>query len=672
EAVGAAHALVKAVKGEKLDLYERFAEMVNGRPPIEPRDLLELVPAPEPAPLDEVEPVESIVRRFSGGAMSHGALSAEAHETIAIAFNRLGGRSNCGEGGEDPARYRDERNSRIKQVASGRFGVTAEYAAFADELQIKVAQGSKPGEGGQIPAHKVTEEIARLRGTQPGVSLISPPPHHDIYSIEDLAQLIFDLREVNPEADVSVKLVSESGVGVIAAGVAKAHADVVHVAGADGGTGASPLPSIKHAGAPWELGLAETQQALVANELRGRVRIRVDGGFKTGRDVVVAALLGADEFSFGTALLLAEGCLMVRSCHLDTCPVGIASQRPELRAKYAGTPEMVEAYLRFVALEVRELLASLGLRTIDDAVGRVDLLRQRVTGDPAADSLDLGPLLARAGQGNARYVGEPVPHQGDRLGALLLAQGKAAISGARLVEPGYQITNADRAIGARLGGAIAKAVGSASPAGRVRARFEGSAGQSFGAFNVTGVELSLVGEANDYVGKSMSGGRIVVAPPADDAGDPCLVGNTVLYGATGGELYVAGTAGERFAVRNSGAVAVVEGVGDHACEYMTRGTVVVLGAHGRNFGAGMTGGEAFLLDPVEELVNAELVALLELERGDAERLLATIERHRDLTGSARAAALLADPDAAVRRFRRLVPRTSAALREEPAKERATA
>ncbi|MFN8222900.1 MAG: glutamate synthase large subunit [Gaiellales bacterium] len=656
-AVSGAHALVKAVKGERYELYEKFASLVNERAPMEPRDLLELVMAAEPIPLDRVEPVDSIVKRFSGGAMSHGALSAEAHETIAIALNRLGGRSNCGEGGEDSARYGDERNSKIKQIASGRFGVTAEYAIAAEELQIKVAQGSKPGEGGQIPAHKVTDEIARLRNTQPGVSLISPPPHHDIYSIEDLAQLIFDLREVNPDADISVKLVSESGVGVIAAGVAKAHADVVHVAGADGGTGASPLPSIKHAGAPWELGLAETQQALVANGLRGRVRVRVDGGFKTGRDVVVAALLGADEFSFGTALLLAEGCLMVRSCHLDTCPVGIASQKSELRAKFAGTPEMVEAYLRFVALEVRELLASLGLRTVDDAVGRVDLLRQRQTGDEAVDSLDLAPLLQQAGQGHARFVGEPVPHEGDRLGALLLAQGKAAITGARLVEPGYAITNADRAIGARLGGAIAKAVGSGKPAGRVRARFEGSAGQSFGAFLTSGVELSLVGEANDYVGKSMSGGRIVVSPPAGDAGDPCLAGNTVLYGATGGELFLAGTAGERFAVRNSGATAVVEGVGDHGCEYMTRGTVVVLGPHGRNFGAGMTGGTAYLLEPDERLVNDELVALVPLGSEDVDRLVELLERHLDLTGSARAGALLARRETLAERFRLVVPRT---------------
>jgi glutamate synthase (ferredoxin) len=672
EGMTAAHALVKAVKGERFELYERFATLVNERAPLEPRDLLELVPAGEPLSVDEVEPVDSIVRRFSGGAMSHGALSAEAHETIAIAFNRLGGRSNSGEGGEDRERYRDERNSRIKQVASGRFGVTAEYAAFAEELQIKIAQGSKPGEGGQIPAHKVSEEIARLRSTTPGVSLISPPPHHDIYSIEDLAQLVFDLREVNPDADVSVKLVASSGVGLIAAGVAKAHADVVHIAGADGGTGASPLASIKHAGAPWELGLAETQQALMANGLRGRVRVRVDGGMKTGRDVVVAALLGADEYSFGTALLLAEGCLMVRSCHLDTCPVGIASQRPELRAKFAGTPEMVETYLRFVALEVRELLASLGLKTLDEAVGRTELLRQRRTGDPAADALDLTALLVRHRVGPARFVGQPVPHEPDRLGALLAAQGKAAITGARLVEPAFEITNADRAIGARLGGAIARVAGNGSPAGRVRARFEGSAGQSFGAFLTAGVELRLVGEANDYVGKAMSGGRIVVAPPDGDAGDACLVGNTVLYGATGGELYCAGSAGERFAVRNSGAVAVVEGVGDHACEYMTRGTVVVLGSHGRNLGAGMTGGEAFLLDADERLVNGELVALVPLERADADRLVELLDRHVRLTGSLRAEALLAEFDASIERFRRLAPRTELAERERSGEARLTA
>ncbi len=597
EAVAEAHALRAATRGGHSELYDRFAELVNGRTPLEPRDLLELVPAGPPVPLDEVEPASTILRRFSGGAMSLGALSAEAHETVAIALNRLGARANSGEGGESPDRYHDERNSKIKQVASGRFGVTAEYAVSAEELQIKIAQGSKPGEGGQIPEHKVTEEIARLRKTRPGVALISPPPHHDIYSIEDLAQLVFDLREVNPEAAVSVKLVAASGVGLVAAGVAKAHADVIHIAGADGGTGASPLVSIKHAGVPWELGLAEAQQALVANHLRSRVRLRVDGGFKTGRDVVVAALLGADEYAFGTALLLAEGCLMVRSCHLDTCPVGIATQKPELRAKFAGTPEMVQAYLLFVVEEVRRLLASLGLRSFEDAVGRVECLKQRRTGAGDASSLDLSPLMARSAEGTTRFTAARPADPGDRLGILLGAQGRAAIAEATLVEPRHQITNSDRAVGARLGGAIARVAGSGSPPGRVRARFEGSAGQSFGAFLTAGVELDLVGEANDGVGKSMSGGRIVISPPDNDAGDACLIGNAALYGATGGELFCAGSAGERFAVRNSGAVAVVEGVGDHGCEYMTAGIVVVLGEVGLNFGAGMTGGEAYVLDP---------------------------------------------------------------------------
>ncbi len=611
-------------------------------------------------PLEEVEAAQAIVRRFSGGAMSHGALSAEAHETIAIALNGLGARSNSGEGGEDSSRFCTSRNSAIKQVASARFGVTAEYAAFADELQIKIAQGSKPGEGGQIPAHKVSEEIAGLRRAQPGVSLISPPPHHDIYSIEDLAQLIFDLREVNPTADISVKLVAETGVGIVATGVAKAHADVIHVGGADGGTGASPLPSIKHAGAPWEVGLAETQQALVANHLRGRVRVRVDGGFKTGRDVVVAALLGADEFSFGTALLLAEGCLMVRSCHLDTCPVGIATQQPELRAKFAGTPEMIQAYLLFVAEEVRRLLASLGLRSLDDAVGRVECLRQRHTGDPATDTLDLSPLLQRAAEGAARHTGDAPRRAGDRLGTLLHAQGADALAAAALVEPRHVVTNGDRAIGARLGGAVAKRYGSAAPPGRLRARFEGSAGQSFGAFLTAGVELHLVGEANDYVGKAMSGGRVVVAPPAGDAGDPCLIGNTALYGATGGKLFCAGSAGERFAVRNSGAVGVVEGVGDHGCEYMTAGTVVVLGPVGLNFGAGMTGGEAYVYDRDGRLgicLNDDLVVPHAPDADELAALHALLERHVRYTGSPRAAVLLEDWASESTRFLRVAPRT---------------
>jgi glutamate synthase (ferredoxin) len=495
------------------------------------------------------------------------------------------------------------------------------------------------------------------------VSLISPPPHHDIYSIEDLAQLIFDLREVNPDADVSVKLVSEAGVGIVAAGVAKAHADVIHVGGADGGTGASPLPSIKHAGAPWEVGLAETQQALVANHLRGRVRIRVDGGFKTGRDVVVAALLGADEFSFGTALLIAEGCLMVRSCHLDTCPVGIATQQPELRAKFAATPEMVQAYLLFVAEEVRRLLASLGLRSVSEAVGRVECLRQRHTGDPAADTLDLSPLLARAGEGAARHTAPAPRGAGDRLGGLIHSQGSAALEWAALVEPRHVVTNGDRAIGARLGGAVAKRYGAMPPPGRLRAHFEGSAGQSFGAFLTSGIQLHLVGEANDYVGKAMSGGRIVIEAPLDDAGDPCLVGNTALYGATGGKLFCAGSAGERFAVRNSGAVAVIEGVGDHACEYMTAGTVVVLGAVGLNFGAGMTGGDAFVHDPegrLEGCLNADLVVARAPTAERLEELRVLVERHARYTRSPRAAALLEAWDDESRRFVHVAPRVEVA------------
>ncbi len=661
----AAHALRRAVNGAGRAHYERFASLVDGRQPIELRDLLELVGDGPPVPLEDVEPAADIVARFSSGGMSHGSLSAEAHETIAIAFNRLGARSNSGEGGEDPKRFRTERNSRIKQVASGRFGVTPEYAAFADELQIKIAQGSKPGEGGQLPAHKVTAEIAALRHTQPGVQLISPPPHHDIYSIEDLAQLVFDLKQVNAGAAVSVKLVAETGIGLVAAGVAKALADVVHVAGCDGGTGASPLSSIKNAGLPWELGLAETQQALVANGLRGRGRLRVDGGLKTGRDIVVAALLGADEFSFGTALLIAEGCLMVRSCHLDTCPVGIATQRPELRAKYAATPEMVEAYLLFVAEEVRLHLARLGLRGVAEAVGRTDLLQPRRDRDRRASLLTLEPLLAGLGAG---YRGEPLPEpEGGELGELLAADAASALEEARLVDLAYPISNRDRAVGARLGGRIGRRFGAHPPEGRVRARFEGAAGQSFGAFLAAGVKVTLVGEANDGVGKSMGGGRIAIVPPPDDAGDPVLAGNAVLYGATGGELYCAGRAGERFAVRNSGAVAVVEGVGDHACEYMTGGTVVILGEHGSNLGAGMSGGVAYVYDRArllplrlnEQLVEAERVTGL-----GPEELRVLLERHVRYTGSQRAADLLARWEGEAGWFWRVAPRLETAARPD--------
>ncbi|HEV3485042.1 MAG TPA: glutamate synthase-related protein, partial [Vicinamibacterales bacterium] len=652
-----AHELRKAVRGDDA-AYARFAALVNERPPTEPRDLLELVPAPMPVPLEDVEPATDIARRFSTGAMSHGALSAEAHETLSIALNMIGGMANTGEGGEAPERYADARNSGIKQIASGRFGVTPAYLAHARELQIKMAQGSKPGEGGQIPGMKVTEEIARLRHTVPGVALISPPPHHDIYSIEDLAQLIFDLKQANDEAAVSVKLVASDGVGTIAAGVVKGLADVVHIAGGDGGTGASPLSSIKNAGMPWEVGLVETQQALVANGLRGRVRLRVDGGFKTGRDVIVAALLGADEFSFGTAALVAEGCILVRTCHRNTCPVGIATQDPELRKKFAGTPEMVARYLIHVAEEARVLLANLGLRSLDDAIGRTDLLAPRPTGDVRAASLEVARLLVAPRGGPRRFTGRlPIQQPRSALGDRLHDDAVDAVRTGAVLELDYTITTADRSVGARLGGALARMPADHLP-GRVVARFTGEAGQSFGAFLAPGIDLRLIGEANDYVGKGMGGGRIVVAPPENDGGEPVLVGNTVLYGATGGQLYVAGQAGERFAVRNSGAVAVVEGTGDHACEYMTAGAVVVLGPTGRNFGAGMSGGEAYVFDPDEGLganLNTQLVAAYEPSAAQLESLKRIIARHHELTGSKIGGAILDEWGIRAALFKRVAP-----------------
>ncbi len=590
--------------------------------------------------------------------MSHGALSAEAHETLSVALNMIGGMANTGEGGEAPERYRDQRNSGIKQIASGRFGVTPAYVAFAKELQIKMAQGSKPGEGGQLPGVKVSAEIARLRHTVPGVALISPPPHHDIYSIEDLAQLVFDLKQANPDADVSVKLVASEGVGTIAAGVVKALSDVVHISGGDGGTGASPLSSIKNAGMPWEIGLAETQRALVDNDLRGRARLRVDGGFKTGRDVVVAALLGADEFSFGTAALLAEGCILVRTCHRDTCPVGIATQNPELRKKFAGTPEMVARYLLLVAQEARLLLSSLGLRSIAEAVGRVELLRQRRTNDARHDSFDLTPLLVQGGSCDRRFTGGlPIQRPRSALGDRLFEDAFETLESGKSASLSYEITTADRAVGARLGCWL-EARPPGATRGNVKAAFEGEAGQSFGAFLADGIELNLMGEANDYVAKSMGGGRVTVRPPANDAGDPYLVGNTVLYGATGGQLFVAGRAGERFAVRNSGAVAVIEGAGDHACEYMTAGAVVILGPVGRNMGAGMSGGEAYVYDPSDDLdasLNTQLVSPYQPTPAQLESLKRVIHRHCEATGSTVADAILASWEETQHHFKRVAP-----------------
>lgn len=644
------HALQKAAKSNDYAVYKAYSDLVHKRQPAELRDLLTWSALGPAVAIDEVESISEIVQRFSTAAMSHGSTSLEAHETLSIAMNRIGGLSNSGEGGEDPDRYDNERNSTIKQVASGRFGVTPAYLSSAVELQIKMAQGSKPGEGGQIPGNKVTEEIARNRYTVPGMQLISPPPHHDIYSIEDLAQLIYDLKQTNPSAAVSVKLVAEAGVGTVAAGVAKGGADVVHISGHSGGTGASPLSSIKNAGVNWELGLAEAQQTLVINNLRGRVRVRVDGGFKTGRDVIVAALLGADEFSFGTAALVAEGCVMARACHNNTCPVGIATQNPELRAKFTGTPEQVMHFFLHIAQEVREVMAELGARSLDELIGRVDLLSQQPTGYADADTLNLAALLVRVDDDGGpikntdRWNGRITVGE---LNTQMLQDAVPALDSGLAVELQYVVSNHDRTIGATLSGAIGKRFGNAGlPEGTIKAKFTGSAGQSFGAFLAPGMHLTLEGESNDYVGKGMAGGEIVVRPSAT-AGytwhKSSIIGNTCLYGATGGALYAAGQAGERFAVRNSGALAVVEGIGDHGCEYMTGGVVLVLGPTGRNFGAGMTGGLAYVLDEQSNFpvrCNTEMVELGTLDAQDEDNVRALLERHADLTKSPLASALL--------------------------------
>ncbi|MGO8914541.1 MAG: glutamate synthase large subunit, partial [Stellaceae bacterium] len=590
------------------------------------RALLDFKLPPSPIPLDEVEPATEIVKRFSGGAMSFGSISWEAHTTLAIALNRLQGRSNTGEGGEDPQRYKplpngDSMRSAIHQVASGRFGVNIEYLVNATDLQIKMAQGAKPGEGGQLPGHKVDDWIARTRYSVPGVGLISPPPHHDIYSIEDLAQLIFDLKYVNPEGDVSVKLVSEVGVGTVAAGVSKARSDHVTIAGFEGGTGASPLTSIKHAGSPWEIGLAETHQTLVANRLRGRIAVQVDGGIRTGRDVVVGALLGADEFGFATAPLIAAGCIMMRKCHLNTCPVVIATQDPVLRKRFRGQPEHVINYFFFVAEEVRELMAAMGYRSFAEMIGQMQMLDERQLVDHwKARGLDFSRLFTKPDvpASVALYNCEKQDHKiHDIIDRTLIAQAQAAIDRGAPVRISLPIKNTDRTTGAMLSGAIAKRYGHAGlPPDTIVVRFKGTAGQSFGAFLARGVTFELDGDANDYVGKGLSGGRLVVRPPAESAIVPeqsIIIGNTVLYGATEGECYIRGVAGERFAVRNSGAVAVIEGAGDHCCEYMTGGVVVVLGRTGRNFAAGMSGGIAYVLDDDGTFASRCNLAMVELE-----------------------------------------------------------
>ena len=708
------------VKTGHEDSYEDYVRATLETTPSTIKDLLEFVPGVQgPVPLDEVEPIENIRRRFTTAAMSMGALSPEAHETLAIAMNAIGGKSDSGEGGEDPRRFEpypngDWARSRIKQVASGRFGVSAHYLVNCDEIEIKMAQGAKPGEGGQLPGHKVTGLIARLRHTQPGVQLISPPPHHDIYSIEDLAQLIHDLKEINPRAKVTVKLVAESGVGTIAAGVAKADADVILVSGHDGGTGASPLSSIKYAGLPWELGVSETQQTLVLNNLREKVTLRTDGGMRTGRDIVIAALLGAEEYNFGTIAMIAMGCVYVRKCHLNTCPVGIATTSPNFRAKFKGTPEMVIRFFDSVAQEAREIMATIGVRRMDDLIGHTSYLKQREIPDhKKANTIDLTAVLKDVAPVVAEKSGTPVEeiprtrqlerNDGIHKPALDLriiqevaelsadrAKDEEISTGTRDVEEvkeafrtlmdkppvslEYGVVNTDRNIGTRLSGRIAEIYGNHGlPCKTINLTFRGSAGQSFGCFLCGGIRLRLIGEGNDYVGKGMAGGEVVIHPPDTmspefEAASNSIVGNTVLYGATGGTLFVSGCAGERFCVRNSGATAVVEGVGDHGCEYMTNGTAVILGMTGKNFGAGMSGGTAYIYDVdgrLQSRINPEMVVALPIKRSeDIAEAKALIEQHLSQTGSLRAQFLLDDWEKALKKLIRVIPKERAELERQ--------
>ena len=708
--------LQHAVRGNVSADYVAFAQTINEQNErlLTIRGLMEFKFADKEIPIDEVEPAAEIVKRFATGAMSFGSISREAHTTLAIAMNRIGGRSNTGEGGEEADRFKPMKNgdsmrSRIKQVASGRFGVTTEYLVNADDIQIKMAQGAKPGEGGQLPGHKVDKNIAKVRHSTPGVGLISPPPHHDIYSIEDLAQLIHDLKNVNPVARISVKLVSEVGVGTVAAGVSKARADHVTISGFEGGTGASPLTSLTHAGSPWEIGLAETQQTLVLNELRGRIAVQVDGGLRTGRDVAIGALLGADEFGFSTAPLIAAGCIMMRKCHLNTCPVGVATQDPILRARFTGAPEHVINYFFFVAEELRHIMAKLGFRTVEEMVGRVDLLDMRKAVDHwKAKGVDLSKIL---------YQPQPKPGVAIKLaetqnhgleGALdhkLIKAAKAALGKSpKPVQITETIKNVNRTVGAMLSGEVARKFGHAGlPDDTIQIALNGVAGQSFGAFLARGITLNLVGDANDYVAKGLSGGRVIVRPPEGTKREPSrniIVGNTVLYGAIAGEAYFQGVAGERFAVRNSGAVAVVEGCGDHGCEYMTGGVVVVLGETGRNFAAGMSGGVAYVYDPDKGFVNRCNPSMVKIEAikpaaggaeadapqqrspsaenngmgdmlaFDAERLRILVERHLLHTGSARAREMLDNWDEALKHFVKVMPTDYARALQDLKSERA--
>jgi glutamate synthase (NADPH) large chain len=666
---------VQGVNGDPRKTYAEFARQANDDAVRKSllRGLMKLLPLGEPVPIEEVEPATEIVKRFTTGAMSLGALSREAHETLAIAMNRLGARSNTGEGGEDPARYvpdanGDSRRSAIKQIASGRFGVNVNYLVNSDQLQIKMAQGAKPGEGGQLPGHKVDDYIARIRSSTPGVGLISPPPHHDIYSIEDLKQLIYDLRCANPTGSVSVKLVSEVGVGTVAAGVAKANADHVTIAGHDGGTGAAVQSSIQSAGIPWEIGLAETQQTLLLNDLRSRITVEVDGGMRTGRDVVVGALLGADAFGFSTAPLIAMGCIMMRVCHLNTCPVGIATQDPELRRRFEGTPEQVVNYLMLVAEEVREIMASLGIRCFEDMIGRADLLDTAEAIEHwKTSNVDLSMVFTvpeLPAEAPRRRTRPQLPVLDDALDWELVRKCEPAIERREQVRLGpVLVRNVNRTVGGILSGEIARCHGANGlPEGTVEISFQGSAGQSFGAWLAPGVTFSLRGETNDYTGKGLSGGIVSVRPPERArfrAEENMIVGNTVLYGATAGRAFFRGLAGERFAVRNSGVHAVVEGVGDHGCEYMTGGRVIVLGRTGRNFAAGMSGGIAYVYDVdrrFEGRCNLELVELEPLTDDDADEVRGLISEHVARTGSLVGRNVLASWDRSMARFVKVIPR----------------
>ncbi len=679
------HLLQTAVATDSYTLFKSYTEAMRDRPPVDLRDLLDFKPKVKPVPLDEVESITEIRKRLVTPGMSLGALGPEAHETLTIAMNRIGAKSNSGEGGEGPERYHprsngDNANSPVKQIASGRFGVTADYLNNCGEIQIKIAQGAKPGEGGQLPGFKVTAEIARLRHATPGVSLISPPPHHDIYSIEDLAQLIYDLKQINPDARVSVKLVSQAGIGTVAAGVAKAKADMILISGHVGGTGASPQSSIKFAGSPWEMGLSEVNQVLTLNRLRHRVRLQVDGGIRTGRDVVIGAMMGAEEFGVGTASLVAMGCILVRQCHSNACPVGVCTQDPKLRAKFEGTPEKVVNLFSFLAEEVREILASLGARRLDDVVGRTDLLMQVGRGSPHLDDLDLNPLLAQADPGSeGRIFALPGRNEvPETLDAQMIRDAAAALEGGEKMQLAYNVRNIHRAVGTKLSSKITRRFGMTGlKPGHITVRLRGSAGQSLGAFAVQGLRLEVLGDANDYVGKGLSGGTIVLRPLASSplvARDNTIIGNTVLYGATAGRLFAAGQAGERFAVRNSGAVAVIEGCGSNGCEYMTGGTIAVLGRVGDNFAAGMSGGMAFVYDEdgeMAERINPDSVVAARLGSAHWEGVLrALVEEHARETQSAFARTLLTDWDLIVGRFWQVVPKEMLERLEHPLSDQA--